>query len=107
MRLSPALLRAGQDLPPGGAALDETPYWLVDTAFASLLILLTAADSGLGALFFSVADVQALRREFGVPEQIQPIGAIAIGYPLSDRPSSSLARGRLGGKPNSCTEAGR
>jgi nitroreductase len=72
----------------------STPYWHVDTAFASLLILLTAADAGLGALFFAVADFDAFRSAFGIPERFHPIGAIALGYAVSDHPSSSLRRGR-------------
>ncbi|MDQ1404190.1 MAG: hypothetical protein QOG03_2506, partial [Actinomycetota bacterium] len=30
------------------------PYWDIDTGFASLLMLLTAVDEGLGALFFGI-----------------------------------------------------
>lgn len=71
-----------------------TPYWHVDAAFAALLILLTATDAGLGALFFSVADVDAFRSAFGVPAAFHPIGTIALGYPLPERRSSSLRRGR-------------
>ena len=70
------------------------PFWLVDTSFAALLILLTAVDLGLGALFFGLVDVPAFRAAFGVPEAYEPIGAIALGYPLPDRPSGSLRRGR-------------
>jgi hypothetical protein len=29
------------------------PYWFIDTAFAELLIQLTAVDAGLGAFYFS------------------------------------------------------
>jgi nitroreductase len=72
----------------------DTPYWTIDTAFAAMLMLLTATDAGLGALFFSIADIPSFRSEFGVPESMDPIGAIAVGYPLSERPSSSLRRGR-------------
>jgi nitroreductase len=72
----------------------DTPYWHVDTAFASLLMLLTAADAGLGALFFKVADIQAFRGAFDVPDSHHPIGAIALGYALPDRVSHSLRRGR-------------
>lgn len=71
-----------------------TPYWHIDTAFAALLMLLTATDAGLGALFFEVADIPAFRAAFGVPKTLHPIGAIAVGYPAPDRPSSSLRRGR-------------
>src|SRR5262245_24202704 len=70
------------------------PYWHVDAAFASMLLLLTAVDLGLGALFFGVRDPGALRGAFGVPPDRDPIGAIALGYAAPDRPSSSLRRGR-------------
>jgi len=70
------------------------PYWDIDTGFASLLMLLTAVDAGLGALFFGVRRIEDLRAAFGVPPAYHPIGAIAIGYPLPDTPSPSLKRGK-------------
>jgi nitroreductase len=70
------------------------PYWHVDAGFAALLILLTAVDAGLGALFFSVERVPAFRATFDIPESYDPVGAVAIGYPAPDRPSASLRRGR-------------
>jgi nitroreductase len=72
----------------------EVPWWLVDTAFASLLVLLSAVDAGLGALFFGVFKPDAVRAAFGVPERYTPLGAIAIGYPAPDEASPSLRRGR-------------
>ena len=72
----------------------SAPYWIVDTAFAAMLILLAAVDAGLGALFFGVFHPDAVRHEFGVPSRLQPIGAIAVGYPAPDEPSPSLTRGR-------------
>lgn len=73
------------------------PYWHIDTGFAAMLMLLTAVDAGLGALFFGIFDLPAFRAAFGVPEAYEPIGAIALGYPLPDRPSASLRRGRRPG----------
>jgi nitroreductase len=72
------------------------PYWLVDTAFATMAMLLTAVDAGLGALFFGLARGQdALMAALGVPPDFQPIGAVAVGWPDDqDRRSPSLARGR-------------
>ncbi len=72
------------------------PYWHIDTGFAALLMLLTVVDSGLGACFFGIPPEQipAFRESFGVPEQLMPIGALAIGHPAPDRPSPSLRRGR-------------
>ncbi len=89
----------------GAARQWPTPYWHIDTGFAVLLMLLTAVDAGLGALFFAVADIPALRSAFGVPESEHPIGAVAIGYPLPDRRSSSLRRGRR--EPASVVHRGR
>jgi nitroreductase len=72
------------------------PYWLVDTSFATMLILLSAADAGLGTLFFGITRGQReLLDALGVPDGYQPIGAVALGWPDgNDRPSPSLARGR-------------
>jgi nitroreductase len=71
------------------------PYWLVDTAFAAMVILLRAVDLGLGALFLGIfRGEKELLAELGVPDRIRPIGAIALGYPAPDLPSPSLARGR-------------
>ena len=70
------------------------PYWHVDAAFASMLVLLTAVDAGLGALFFGVFRPDAVRAAFGVPDGYLPTGAMAVGYPAPDVPSRSVARGR-------------
>ena len=70
------------------------PYWDIDTGFASLLMLLTAADAGLGACFFGipVERIDAYRAAFGVPPQFTPIGAISIGY--SNEPARDLSSRR-------------
>lgn len=74
------------------------PYWHIDAGMASLLMLLTAVDAGLGACFFGIApDYHApFRAAFGVPDGYVPIGTIAIGHRAPDRPSPSLRRGRRG-----------
>lgn len=69
-------------------------YWEIDAAFAAMIMLLTAADERLGALFFGLRDPQAVKAAFAIPEPVTPIGAIALGYPAPDEPSPSLLRGR-------------
>ena len=65
-----------------------TPYWTVDASFATMQLLLAAHDVGLGALFFGVFNGEDhLRVEFKVPEQMQLIGGVAIGWPLLDKPT--------------------
>lgn len=67
------------------------PYWDIDTAMAAMIVLLTAVDLGLGALFFGIFRMREFKEAFGVPERVTPIGAIAIGYAKpKDRPSPSL-----------------
>jgi nitroreductase len=70
------------------------PFWHIDTGFAALLILLTAVDEGLGALFFGVRRGDAVRAAFGIPNDYEPIGGITVGFAAPDAPSPSLARGR-------------
>ncbi|MGH9067765.1 MAG: nitroreductase family protein [Acidimicrobiales bacterium] len=73
------------------------PFWLVDTSFATMLVLLGAVEEGLGACFFGLfrGQEEALTA-LGVPAGHRPIGAVALGWPdpERDRPSPSLARGR-------------
>jgi nitroreductase len=58
------------------------PFWHIDTGMAALLILQTAVDEGLGAVYFGIVPeaVARFRSSFGVPDEQEPIGAIAIGY---------------------------
>jgi nitroreductase len=58
------------------------PFWYIDTGMAVLLVLQTAVDEGLGAVYFGIAedDFDTVRAEFGVPASHVPIGAIAIGH---------------------------
>ncbi|GAC1413362.1 MAG: nitroreductase family protein [Actinomycetota bacterium] len=70
------------------------PYWEIDTAFATMLILLTATDEDLGAVLFRIHHVDAVKKAFDIPEAFSPIGAIAVGKAAPDRPSPSLSRGR-------------
>ena len=72
------------------------PYWHIDAGFASLLMLLTAVDEGLGACFFGIPPEQepAYRAEFGVPPDFTAIGAVSVGYRAKDHRSGSLKRGR-------------
>jgi nitroreductase len=75
------------------------PYWDVDTGMASLLMLLTAVDEGLGACFFGVPPdrIDGFREAFGVPDGYTPIGCVSVGYEGSeDKRSPSLRRGRRG-----------
>ncbi|MEK7292022.1 MAG: nitroreductase family protein [Actinomycetota bacterium] len=71
-----------------------TPYWTVDASFAVMTLLLAAQDSGLGALFFGVFNGAAtLRDKFGVPPEMQLIGALALGWPSDEIVASGSQSG--------------
>lgn len=79
----------------GWADMDEkrwpVPYWDIDAGMAGLLILQTAVDAGLGAVFFGVFDQAGFRTGFGIPAEYTAVGTIAIGHKApADRPSPSL-----------------
>ena len=80
------------------AARWPIPYWHVDTGMASLLVLQTAVDEGLGACFFGIPPerTDAFRDEFGVPSAYTPIGAITVGHRAADpgSPGSPARRRR-------------
>jgi nitroreductase len=73
-----------------GTALEEeqwpAPYWFVDTGMATLMMLLTAVDEGLGACLFAIMPerIAGFRAEFGIPAEYAPVGAVAVGYRHSE-----------------------
>jgi nitroreductase len=72
------------------------PYWDIDTGMAALLMLLSAVDQGLGALFFGIppAAHDAVRRAHGIPGNRRLVGVVALGHELERTTSPSLRRGR-------------
>ena len=73
----------------GWTDLDEArwpvPFWHMDAAMASLLILQTAVDAGIGGCFFGIPPerVAGVRKEFAIPDAFDPVGAITLGHPAS------------------------
>jgi nitroreductase len=72
------------------------PYWHVDAAFAVMVLLLRAAEAGLGAAFLgNFRGGGDLAAALGVPDRLEWTGAVLLGIPAApDPPSPSLARGR-------------
>jgi nitroreductase len=70
-----------------GASEDAwpTPYWTVDASMSVMTLLLAAEDEGLGALLFGIFDEEpAIRAEFAIPDDLQILGAIALGWPAAE-----------------------
>jgi len=57
------------------------PYWFVDGGMSVLMMMLRAVDLGLGGWFFGIAQGEAeLRSELGVPQDLDLIGVLGLGY---------------------------
>ena len=85
-----AYLRRYAERDKGWGDQDEArwpvPFWHMDAAMASLLILLTAVDADLGGCFFGVPVDKdaAVRAEFGIDPDFDPVGVITLGHRTSD-----------------------
>ena len=89
-----------RDLPRTVAHLrherDVTLGSMIDAGFAAMLMLLSAVDEGLGALFFGIPPpvIPSVREAFGVPDEYTPIGAVAVGRRGRDAGSAGSAATR-------------
>jgi nitroreductase len=69
------------------------PFWDMDTAMASLLILQTATDHGLASCFIGIPpDKEAgVRTAFGIPGDFDPVGVVTIGHHPPDPEDTGAA----------------
>jgi nitroreductase len=56
-------------------------YSIIDGAFASMIILLSAVNEGIGASFVGAFEDNKVSNILGLPIHVKPIGIIALGYP--------------------------
>src|ERR671922_2014841 len=56
-------------------------YSIIDGAFASMLILLTAVNEGIGACFVGAFEDAKVSKILEIPKQVRLIGIICLGYP--------------------------
>jgi nitroreductase len=95
-----AYLRRYAEKDKGWEDLDEArwpvPFWHIDVGMASLLMLQTAVDEGLGACFFGVPPehVAAVRGELGIPDEFEITGVVAVGHPADGGAKGSPTRRR-------------
>jgi nitroreductase len=70
---------------------DERDSVSYDMGQATLQMMVTAADLGIGSSHASVGDQDLARRILGLPPDRSCVGLIAFGYP-ADRPLRPIAR---------------
>jgi nitroreductase len=60
-------------------------YSIIDGAFASMLLLLTSVNEGIGACFVGAFEDEKVSKILELPEHVKPIGIITLGY-AAERP---------------------
>lgn len=66
-------------------------FWVEDCSAATENILLAAHAKGLGAVWVGIYPVEGrsaalLRKLVGIPEHIEPMSLVPIGYPVAKKP---------------------
>lgn len=56
-------------------------YSIIDGAFASMIILLSAVNEEISAAFVGAFEDDKISRILELPEYVKPIGIITLGYP--------------------------
>ena len=56
----------------------------VDASIVTTHMMLAAADLGIGSTWVMHFDPVAMRREFSVPEEYEPVALLVMGYPAPD-----------------------
>ena len=56
-------------------------YSIMDGAFASMIILLSAVNEGIGAAFVGAFEDDKVVQILELPKQVKPVGIICLGYP--------------------------
>ncbi|MDO5516485.1 MAG: nitroreductase family protein [Clostridium sp.] len=59
---------------------DSKQYSDIDASIVTDHMMLEAADLGLGSVWIGYFDPEIIRREFKLPEEIEPINILAVGY---------------------------
>ena len=90
-----------------GADAWPAPYWTIDASMAAMTLLLAAEDAGLGALFFGVfREESSLREALGVPDHLELLGAVALGF-AADEDGSGRSSKRPRRRPDEIIHRGR
>jgi nitroreductase len=86
----------------GDTKLEDRAETMSQNVAAAIQNMLLAAHGlGLGAVWLGIAPVQdrteGIRRIFGIPGDITPVGMISLGYPAEEKPaySAELMEGRV------------
>jgi FMN reductase [NAD(P)H] len=76
----------------GGTEIEwPAPYWYVDAGAAVMALMFAAIDEGLATAIFGVTDVPALKRTLAIPEDVDFVAVVTMGYPADEEEPSTGA----------------
>jgi len=64
-----------------GAGETDKPYWLESTWISITYVVLAAEYEGLGTLTYTPAETGFLKEMLSLPERLEPVVVLPIGYP--------------------------
>ena len=67
-------------------------YSIMDGAFASMLILVTAVNERIGAGFVGAFEDNKVAEILELPRDVKPVGIITLGYPKETEPAERFER---------------
>lgn len=70
------------------------PFWYVDAGAAFMLLLLACVEEGLAAGFQGAQNLPGVRELLSIPDEVELLGLMTVGYPAPDVKSSSIEQGR-------------
>jgi len=70
------------------------PWWLIDAGFASLSLILSAYEKGLGASFVGAIDDEKVEKALGLPadHSMVPVAVVPMGYVHPEEPTKEAKR---------------
>jgi len=85
---------------PGQAFENKHEMWIQDCSAATENVLIAAESLGLGSVWtalYPYADrISVVRELLNIPEHVEPLSAIAIGYPASnEKPKDKFIPGNI------------
>lgn len=63
---------------------DGRPCGVMDACIVTTHMMLAAADIGVGATWVMHFDPEAMRRTFCIPDHLDPVALLVMGYPAPD-----------------------
>ena len=69
---------------------DNTASGVIDASIVATHMMLAAYEIGIGSTWVMSYDPEAIRNEFQIPDNIEPVALLVMGYPADDAVPSEM-----------------